>query len=108
MKLGGDRDEAVTHSIAKSANECGTPQRPNRVGPEQVNNFLVRQDGVCGRTVTEHQHDDKNCYYADRKQAPAPGFSAWRGWPVGMAQMRPITSRMMTMKSTSPIPPVGA
>ena len=51
-------------------------QGPNRVGPEQVNNFLVGQNGVRGRTVTADQHDEKNRQYADRKHAPAPGFSA--------------------------------
>jgi hypothetical protein len=36
-------------------------QGPDLVGPEQIHDFLVRQNGVCGRTAAAHQHDEKKC-----------------------------------------------
>ena len=53
-------------------------QGPNRIGPEQVNNFFVGQDGVRGRAVAAHEHNEKDCHYTDRKQAPTFGHGAWR------------------------------
>ena len=58
-------------------------QGSDLIGPEQVHDFLVRQNGVCGRTAAAHEHDEKKCHRADRKQAPPFGYGAWRDWPDG-------------------------
>ena len=46
------------------------------IGPEQVYDFLVRQNGIRGRTTAAHEHDEKKCQRADRKQAPTLGDGA--------------------------------
>jgi hypothetical protein len=47
------------------------------IDPQQVNDFLVRQNGVCGQTVAAHQYDEKKRRCTDRTQAPALGNGAW-------------------------------
>ena len=53
-------------------------QGPDLVGPEQVHDFLVRQNGVRERTTAAHQHHEKKCHYALSQQAPTRGYGAER------------------------------
>ena len=31
------------------------------IGPEQVDDFLVRQNGICGQAAVAHEHDKQKC-----------------------------------------------
>jgi hypothetical protein len=40
------------------------------VSPQQIHDFLVRENGVRERTTAAHEHDQKKCRRTDRTQAP--------------------------------------
>jgi hypothetical protein len=58
-------------------------ERLDLIGPPQVYDFLVRQNGVRGRAVAAHEHNEKDGHYTDRRQAPTFGHGAWRCCRVG-------------------------
>jgi hypothetical protein len=49
-------------------------KRPDLVGPEQVDDLLVRQNGVRRRAPAAHEHNEKKCHRADRKPAPTRSY----------------------------------
>src|SRR5581483_5935066 len=48
------------------------------IGPEQVYDLLVRQNGVCERGSTAHQQNDNDCQRTDIQDAPLVRDGAWR------------------------------
>ena len=45
-------------------------KRADLVGPEQVHDLLVRQNGVCGQTAATHEHNQQKRGRTAAKQAP--------------------------------------
>jgi hypothetical protein len=42
-------------------------ERPNLIAPDQVYDFLVRENGIGGRTAIAHQNNKKKRCHRDRK-----------------------------------------
>jgi hypothetical protein len=46
--------------------ESAQQQRPDIIRPNQIDDLLVRQNGVCGRATPADQHKQEKCYHAER------------------------------------------
>ncbi len=46
------------------------------VGPEQVHDFLVRQNGICGRATAGHEYHKQNCSYTHDEHGA--NYRCWR------------------------------
>src|SRR5208337_2112220 len=51
-------------------------QRPDLIFPEQVDNFFMRQDGICKQAQAAHQQDREDCQPPDPQEAPTTGDGA--------------------------------
>jgi hypothetical protein len=48
------------------------------IGPEQVYDFLMRQNGICGRAAAANEHDEKKSHRTDKKQRSTLGYGVSR------------------------------
>jgi hypothetical protein len=55
----------VPDLVFRQARKSLQEQRADFIGPEQVHDFLVRENGVGGRADAAHQNDENKSHNAD-------------------------------------------
>jgi len=94
--------DLVVRQTGKSAKQEG----PDLVGPQQVNDLLVRENRIRSQAAAAQKHENQKRRRAKKK--PGRRFAVA---PFGMftrtIQILPRSSRITTMTRTNPTPPLG-
>jgi hypothetical protein len=47
--------------VVRESWESLEQEGPDLISPQQVDDFLVRENGICGQAAVAHQHDKQKC-----------------------------------------------